>query len=408
VQSDMDRHKATIWDHLALLLKWRKLVIVFMTLMAISSVTYSIMVKKWYFSDARILPPPATMMSLGGMLPNLDLGLLGDMTGMDTESKLIVAVLESRRMMDKVIDKFEWSKVYKYNYKEKAYKHYMKNVIWEISEEGSFYIRVNDIAPQRAAETINYIVDELAAEYNNITVAQARSQRMFIEKRLNQNLEDLKNAEDRMEAFQSETGAIALEDQLRSTIQAIATIKTEQILADVQLEVFEKTLPENSSMVIQAREQSRALAAQVNKLIRKSDEKVPSVLIGLDIAPQIGVEYWRLFREIELQAKILEFLLPQYEQAKISELKEKGDLYILDSGVIPEKKFKPKRALIVLAWMFISFVFLYMYIAFIEWLHRLKDIDQNRYELVNGVLKGLLPANLFNWSKPDDSSGDKR
>ena len=139
-------------------------------------------------------------------------------------------------------------------------------------------------------------------------------------------------------------------------------------------------------------------------MLRATDENAPSVLINFELAPEIGIEYFRLFREIELQAKILEFLLPQYEQAKISESREKGDLYILDAASVPEKKFKPKRSFLVLGWMFISFVLLYLFILSIEWLKQLSVNDPKRYALVSGVLNGFKPKNLFNWKDDDISS----
>ncbi|MFC2170686.1 GumC family protein [Calditrichota bacterium] len=405
MQNDLNKNQITIWDHLAIILKWRKLVFIFMSIMVISSVTYSLLAKKWYFSDARVLPPPSQTMGFGSMLPNLDAGLLGEMTGMENESRLIVAVMDSRRLMDKVINKFEWMKYYKLKHSEDAYKRFNKNVIWETSEEGTFYVRVNDLTPERAAETVNFIVDELAKEYNNITVAHARNQRLFLEKRIDQNRQDLEMAESEMKFFQEKTGAIAIEEQLRSTVQALASIKSEQILAEVDYEVLSKTLPPYSSLVLQSHEKAKALGNEFTKLLYQSDNEAPSALIGLNVAPQIGIKYWQLFREIEMQATILEFLLPQFEQAKITELKEKGDLYILDSGNIPDKRYKPKRAILVLSLLFISFVLLYFYILFIEWLNKLREINPDRYLKVTGVIRGFTFNNLFNADKADHSTG---
>ncbi len=100
--------RASLWDHLALLVKWRRELIIFMTIMALSSVTYSIFAKQWYFADSRVLPPSNNSMGLAGLIPNLDSGLLGAMTGMTGEVKLMASVLDSRLMMDRLINKFNW------------------------------------------------------------------------------------------------------------------------------------------------------------------------------------------------------------------------------------------------------------------------------------------------------------
>ena len=94
------------------------------------------------------------------------------------------------------------------------------------------------------------------------------------------------------------------------------------------------------------------------------------------------------------------------EQAKINETREGGNLYVLDSGNVPEKKYKPKRAFVVLGWMFISFVLLYMYILAMEWLRALQNRDPERYHYVSAVLDGLKPKRFFNMKDRSHIPGD--
>ncbi len=265
-----------------------------------------------------------------------------------------------------------------------------------MDEEGAVYLRVDETDPVIAAETCNFLVDEMKSEYNAITVAQARNQRAFIGKRLDQNRDDLKAAELKMQEFMQETGAIAIEEQLAATVSALASLKGEQVLAEVEFKVLQKTLPENSALVMAARERKLILEQEVEKVTVRADSDTRDALIGLDVAPEISITYFRLFREIELQSTIMEFLLPQFEQAHISESREEADLYILDRAVAPEKKFKPKRAILVLSWMFISFVLFYTIIVFIEWLKHLDAKDPERYAFISSVINGLLPKNFFN------------
>ncbi len=57
------------------------------------------------------------------------------------------------------------------------------------------------------------------------------------------------------------------------------------------------------------------------------------------------------------QQRILEFVLPIYEQAKIDEQKDIPVLLVLDKAVPPEKKTKPQRSLIVLLFSFLTLIF---------------------------------------------------
>ncbi|MFO7891950.1 MAG: GNVR domain-containing protein [bacterium] len=53
---------------------------------------------------------------------------------------------------------------------------------------------------------------------------------------------------------------------------------------------------------------------------------------------------------------MLEYLAPQYEQAKIQEMKDVPTIQVIDWATRPEWKSKPKRAYIVILSFLISFM----------------------------------------------------
>ncbi len=391
---------SNLWDHLALILKWKKLFAMIMLITAVIAVIVAYTLKEWYYSDAQIMPPPQQMLSLmGGLLPSLDMGLLGQMGGMTSETRLIAAILESRRLQDMVIDEFGWMEKFHFKYREGAYKHFLKNVIWESTEAGTIYLRVNDTDRKRVAEIVNFILHHLTIEYTSITAAQAGSQRQFISARVDSIEANLRRTEQRFLEFQQETGIIAGEEQMAATVRALSNIQSELILAEVQAEVLEKTMPASSSMVIQARAQAEALRKHLEDMKHTADDKDRSIIIGLDEAPEAGVAYLRLLRELEIQQKVLEVIMPLYEQSKIFENEDAGMLYILDRGEVPEKKYKPKRAFLILAILVLGFILTYLYVLFIEWYNRLQQVDQEQYAIVRKVLVGLKPKNLLSFKE---------
>jgi len=62
-------------------------------------------------------------------------------------------------------------------------------------------------------------------------------------------------------------------------------------------------------------------------------------------------------REVDYYTQLLKYLGPQYEQQKFEEAKTIPTLQVLDKAVRPERKAKPKRAIIVLITMFVSGIF---------------------------------------------------
>ena len=73
--------------------------------------------------------------------------------------------------------------------------------------------------------------------------------------------------------------------------------------------------------------------------------------------PDLGMRSARLMREVEVQGRLLEIMVPQYEQARMEESKNIPTLQIIDEPKVPLNKIKPKRILIVLGALFMATVF---------------------------------------------------
>lgn len=394
------RRALTFWDHLAILLKWRWVVIVYMLIMLTGSVTYALLAQTWYRSVSRMLPPPSGALGLSNVLPSLAQGALGLGSMMSDEVNLVLSVLDSRELRDKVIDNFSWIEKHRIEKREKAHERYYDVVSWEYDERGMVTVKVEETSPELAKETVDFIVDEVRRQFSTITRDQARSQREFIQNRLDQNREDLAAADEELREFSAETGIISLEDQLRTSVETIAELYKQLVAAEVELDVVEATLPPTSSQVITARRRVEALKRRLRDMEHKQENEAKNLFIDIDSAPEASVRYLRLRREVEMQTTILEFLLPQYEQARIMEMREESNIYVLDHGNLPEEKSKPRRSWLVLAWLFAAFIVLYPILLFLEWLERLRAQDPDRHQFVHDTLSMLKPSRFFRRDGP--------
>ena len=88
------------------------------------------------------------------------------------------------------------------------------------------------------------------------------------------------------------------------------------------------------------------------------------MLLAFQDLPDLGLEYARLFREVELQSRIMEFLLPQYEQARMEETKNIPSLQVIDKPYVALNKAKPQRSLIVVATTVMAFIISVLYVLF--------------------------------------------
>jgi len=79
-----------------------------------------------------------------------------------------------------------------------------------------------------------------------------------------------------------------------------------------------------------------------------------------------GLENIKILRDVKYYQMLYELLAKQYEIARLDEAKDSSIIQILDRAVQPERKFKPKRALIVLFATFMSFAAAIFLSFFIE------------------------------------------
>ena len=78
------------------------------------------------------------------------------------------------------------------------------------------------------------------------------------------------------------------------------------------------------------------------------------------------MNYFRLSRNLEIQNKLLIYIVPLFEQAKIDENKDTPTVLVLDPPFVPEKKVKPKRMTLIIMSLFGTFFMLSFLTIFYE------------------------------------------
>ncbi len=97
-------------------------------------------------------------------------------------------------------------------------------------------------------------------------------------------------------------------------------------------------------------------------------------------------------RDYKTQEALFELLTKQDELAKINEARDTSTLQVLDDAVVPDKKSRPRRSLIVLLATFVA-GFLAVLAAFLkEYFARMPVEDRGRWEEVKGALKWKRPG----------------
>ncbi|MFH1941404.1 MAG: GNVR domain-containing protein [bacterium] len=389
----MESQKVTLLDCLYFIVKWKKWILINILVVGAVSTAISLFLPKWYRAEA-ILAPPQKDMSLSGgltqMLSGIPMGSFLGISGMTEETGLYLAILESRTVMESVARKYDLISIYKKRNIEETVRVLRKKVDLGLDDDGSIRVRVLDKNPQRAADMTNSMVFYLDSLNIHLNIQRAKNNRVFIETRLGGNREDMEKAEKALTVFQQKYNMIALEEQTEAAIMVASELQAEMLKAKFELGMVSGALGENHSEVLRLKEQVASIERELTNLrygedlskkgmvIRK--EKGGEVLIPLYQIPEIGQQYLTLYKEVQVQNKLYIFLVQEYEQAKIQEIKDTPTVQVIDRGVPPVRKAKPKRAIVVLSCEFVCTFFLIFIIFFKEYLAILKDSNPVQYQ----------------------------
>ena len=349
----------TILDIILIFLKRKKFIIITTSVVFIISVIlYFFVFDLIYYSEATIKSSGKSGSLLGSLESGLpDVGALDELGlgGGKSAKELAVYenILSSRRCIEPLIDKFNLVDRDKYQFKEDAIKNFMKENM-KLDEDklaGVLSIGIYDKDPQLAKEMVEFLLAQLDKINIELNVQNAKNNREFVEQRYYKAKEDLTKAEDSLKAFQVIYG-ISPDLQVKAATQTAFIIESEMKAEEVKLDVLKKILSPDQIEVKTQEAKVNSLKEQISKNQTSTDL---NDMMRLGNSAQVVMSYLRLEREVEIQSKILSFILPIYEQAKIDEKKETPTIIVLDKPYIAEKKVKPKRLLMILAWTFSCF-----------------------------------------------------
>lgn len=383
------RSTTTLLDFIYVLVRWKKLIILNFLFVTISTAIISLIIPKWYASTATIvLSKDSGSSFLGTLLGGEALNLFGG--GLSSvDEKRQMAILSSRRLLESVISEFNLIEEYESATTEDAIETLKENLLFDYNYDlntisVTAYYKEDSVT---SAKIVNFTVEKLNEINIELATEQAKSERIFIEKRYYKNIVDLKEAEDKLNIFQKTHGIIELTEQTKVSIEAIAMLTGEVTSSEMEYNILKKSLGINNPNVLKVKAKIDELKFQMRKMSNQNSSL--DIFLPFNQLSDIGLDYLRLFKEVQIQNKIQEFLIPQYEQAKIQESKDTPALLYLDKAVPPEKRDKPKRLIMVLISGVFSFFISILIIFAIEFWRVAREEKNNYYNMIIKIINEM-------------------
>jgi len=290
----------------------------------------ALLLPPWYQATGCLLPPSEEQSAFG--ITRLLRGVAVPGVSLPTQATpadVFVAVLQSRRINTEIAERFNLKKRYRKKYMQDVLRELGRHTKFKLNESGTLDLSVEDKNPKVAADMVNTYIELLDHFNREVRMTKGRRTRAFIEGRLDETHKALVSAEERLAAYQTKNKTVALSPEMSSAVETAARLYAQRAALQVRLGVI--------------RGYSRGQTDEEERIL----DQLTQLDRQLQALPETGLELARLLREVKTQEQVFILLTGQYEEARIDEARDVVTVDVLDSGSPPERKHRPKRAVII-------------------------------------------------------------
>jgi tyrosine-protein kinase Etk/Wzc len=335
----------SLFDLLLTLAESARLIAVGALLLGVTALGIAFLIPPTFTATTRLLPPQQQQ-GMAAMVAS-QLGALSGLAGaagvnIKNPADMYIALLKSRTVGDRIIDRFNLMGIYNVKYRDDARDILSGRLRASTGKDGLIALEIDDRDPARAAELANAYVEELSRLTGSLAITEAQQRRLFFEKQLQQAQENLKKAE----AALAEVGAgeNLLKSAPQAVVEGIARLKAQLTSQEIRIATMRSYLTETSPELQLAQRELASLRTQ----LAQTERNKPTSGNGTD--------YLNRFRDFKYQETLFELMAKQYEVARLDEAREGAVIQVVDKALPPERKSRPRRGLIAVAATLLSAV----------------------------------------------------
>jgi len=348
-------------DVLAVLVRYKRWLVGIPLVVGVLSIVLVLVMSKSYLGTTRLLPVQQNQSMAMALLSQVGGGglasLAGSAIGTRSLADLYVGILKSRTIADAMIARFKLQDLYETETLVDTRLYLESKVSFSAGREGIIVVEVEDKDPTRAADMANAYGEELQKLNQGLAITEAGVRRGFFELQLKQVKDNLAEAEVQLRGVQQKTGLLKLDDQGRAIIEAVASMRAQIAVKEVQLASMRSYATDDNPDYRRMREELAALRSQLEQLEKTSSSRTPNVLVPTGAIPELAMDYIRKLRDVKYYEVMFELMAKQFELARLDEAKDAVVVQIIDKAAPPDKKHKPRRTLIVVFLTALSFCF---------------------------------------------------
>jgi tyrosine-protein kinase Etk/Wzc len=331
-----DDDEISLLDLLQVIVDNLRLLVLGPLVCGLAALGYSFTIPPTYTAKTQFLPPQQQQSSAASMLASLGAlgGLAGAATGLKSPADMYISFMKSVSVQNALIERFKLVEKNEAKLKTDYRMALTVSVRIASGKDGLISVEVDHKDPKFAADLANAHVDELRNLLARLAVTEAQQRRMFFEKQLQITKENFTKADLALKS--SGINSSVLKSSPSSAVEVVARLRAGISVQEVRLGTMRNYLTESSPDFKQALSELASLKSQ----LVKAEKEEP--------ASQGSSDYEARYREFKYQETMFELYAKQFEMAKVDESREGAVIQVLDIAEPPERKAKPKKAMIAI------------------------------------------------------------
>ncbi|RLC48215.1 MAG: hypothetical protein DRH57_02570 [Candidatus Cloacimonadota bacterium] len=368
----MENKEIDILDILIIIAKHKKFVIITTLIVSVIAVIYSLLTTQYWTSTATILPAQEQRSQasfISSSLRGFGSSLLGGT--LQTQGMDLVTIMKSRTFSEDVVRKFNLIKYLKIDNPDslismelavRALKKKISKI--KINEEtGVISISIETKDRFLSSKIANYYWQLLDKYNREIRMTKGKQSRIFIEERLYQIKNELDSLAMKINEFQKRNKTIDLNQQTIKLINSYSDLISQKMNIEIEIEYNKEFLDSYSPIIQSLIKKKQIIDKKIKEIELSEDNLKPKYILNIDDIPDLSLKYAYLKLNYQIKQNLYEFLYPQYESAKIEEIKDLPTIEVIDKAIPAGLRSRPKRAkLCIISFMlslFLSSLYVY-------------------------------------------------
>ena len=307
----------------------------------------------------REAPSLTALLANNSQLANANLSSLASLAGpgmlMRNPNDLYIGFLQSRPVVDAIIDQFGLMKLYRSADRTAARATLAERTEIVSQKSGLIAISVTDNDKKRAAAMASAYIAQLRALTQSIALTEASQRRLFYEDQLKRAKDDVVQAEFAFQQVEQKSGIVQVNAQTSAIISGLAGLRAQITAKEVEVQSLRSYSTDRNPQVQLAESELGSLREQMAILEQHNPSKKPFE-IGLGDIPTAGLDYLSAEHELLYRQTVFDLLLKLYDSARLDEAKEAAVIQTVEPAVEPDRRSSPKRKLIALCGLFFGFL----------------------------------------------------